>query len=272
MKRDYFSIPFKKIILFFIRNSKHPLFLSYYLYYFWQNEFSVTASFFDEQELLAFIQEGKSLIRIGDGEIGLLNDKGITGTVFLQRPLSIFKRKFKEMVSTYHKESPYVLAIPKKYLSYHNKLLREEGKLRSWLPLKIMYILIFPKGMKYADSHIFYQPKFFEKNIVPIIKDRTVIFVINETKVEALKQKNFTRKIYFVKTPPSDAGAKYIEIRKEIKEALLLYSDENPILLFSCGPIGKVLLYDFSLEGYQGIDVGEAANVLYEDTRIDYLV
>ncbi len=268
----YVSMPFKKIILFFLRNSRHPLFLMYYVYYFWQNGFLVSASFFDEQELLKFIQEGKSLIRIGDGEIGLLNDKGITGTVFHQGPLPIFRRKFKRMITSYKKDSPYILAVPKKYLSYSNELLREEGKLRSWLPLKIMYTHIFPKDMKYVDAHIFYRPNFFEKNVMPIIKDRVIVFVVNETKIDTLKQKNLAHNVYFIKTPPSEAGDMYKVIREEVRNALHTYSTKNPFLLFSCGPIGKVLLYDFSLEGYQGVDIGEAANVLYEDTRIDYLV
>lgn len=265
-------VTFKKSILFFIRNSRHPLFLAHYLYYYWQQGFPVSASFLNEEEMLQSIREGKSLIRIGDGEIGLLTDKGITGSVFIQRPLPIFKNSLKKMITSYSDDSRYVLAIPKKYISYLNKELRSEGKVRSWLPLKIMYKLLFPKNMKYADAHIFYIPKFFENKVLPIIKNKTVIFVINETKIEKLQQKNITDKVYFIKSPASNAGDSYSEIKNKMRETIDLCKSENPLLLFSCGPIGKVLLYEFTQKGYQGIDVGEGANVLYEDTKIDYLV
>lgn len=272
MTNNKYVITAKKALFFIGRNLQHPKFLISYMYHSLDKGFSLSASFFDDEELLSLIASGRSLIRLGDGEIGLMHGKGITGSVFLQGPLPIFKRMFPKMIRGYEEHSPYVLALPKKYISYTNQELKKEGKLRSWLPLKVVYQLLFPQHMKYADAHMFYVPKFFETKVLPIIGERTSIFVINETKVAKLVDHGITKRVYFIKTPPSNAGNCYEEIKKEIQAALEAHKSENPVLLFSCGPIGKVLLYEFCLQGHQGIDVGEGANVLYEDTRIDYLV
>ncbi len=262
----------RKALFFVGRNLKHPKFLLSYIYYSFDNKFNLRASFFTDDELLSAVSAGRSLIRLGDGEIGLMYGKGITGSVFLQKPLPIFQEVFSKIIHNYRDASPYILGLPKKYISYSNSELKSEGKLRSWLPLKVAYKLFFPKKVKYADAHMFYIPKFFETKVLPLVGERLTIFVINESKVTKLQNHHISRRVHFIKTPPNEAGSYYEIIKNEISSALEHYHSEKPVLLFSCGPIGKVLLYEFCNKGYQGIDVGEGANVLYEDTRIDYLV
>jgi hypothetical protein len=270
MKIDFIFI--KKVTQFLYRNIKNPVFLMLYIYRYFDKNFLIQASFFEDSKVLELISEGKSIIRLGDGELGLMTGRGVVGTVFTQKPLPLFIKKFKEIISCYTKDSPYILAIPKKYTLYSNEDLKRENKLRTWLPFKVMYTLYFQKSIDYADAHMFYRPKFFEEHIIPIISHRIAIFVINETKVESLKDKPIARSLHFVKTPPSEAGEQYEAIKEKIEKKIEELGVEKPLLLFSCGPVGKILLFEFALKGVQGIDVGEGANVLFESARIDYLV
>ena len=128
----------RKVVAFITRNIKNPQFLFLYSLYFFQKEFRVRVSFFSNDEVIALVTSGKSLLRLGDGEIGLLNDRGIIGTVFLQKSLPVLKQGIYRIITGYTKNSPYVIALPKKYASYSNEELRMEGKLRSWLPFKVM--------------------------------------------------------------------------------------------------------------------------------------
>lgn len=263
----------KKGISFVARNILNPSFLFLYLINYQREGYVAKATFLEDSDVVYQIQNGKSLIRIGDGEIGLINGKGISGSVFVQEPAPILKYGFLRVIKEYSKSSPYILAIPKKYISWSNKELRKENKLRAWLPLKVMYNLIFPKDMKYADAHMFYYPKFFETNIAPGLKDRQLILVMNKDKIKSLGDTSkWGLKVHFVQTPPHNSAREYRNIKNSIEDLYKKYENENPILIVSCGPIGKILIYEFSKNGLQGIDLGEGANVLFQEKRIDYLV
>lgn len=263
----------KKILIFLVRNIKNPKFLFHYILNYKNPEYKVSAHFISDEDVVRSIGDGKSLIRIGDGEIGLINGKGISGTVFLQEPSPLLSHGFKKMIKEYSGTSPYILAIPKKYLSWSNKELRKENKLRAWLPLKVMYNLIFPKSIAYADAHMFYYPKFFETKLAPMLTGRQIILVMNEHKINALGDTStWGLKVHFVPTLPSHATREYLSIKERISKLSQEYEKENPLLVTSCGPVGKVLVYEFSKIGLQGIDLGEGANVLFQDTRIDHLI
>lgn len=263
----------KKALSFIARNVLNPRFLFLYLLNYQKDGYRVSADFFEDDDVIRQIQSGRSLIRIGDGEIGLMHGKGISGSVFLQEATPVLKSGILRIIKEYSTVSPYMLAIPKKYISWSNKELKKENKLRAWLPLKITFDLIFPKEMKYADAHMFYYPNFFEDNIAPHLKGRQIILVMNKDKIASLGDtRSWELNIHFIPTQPHNAARDYVSIYNSVDSLYKKYKKENPTLIVSCGPTGKILVYEFSKRGLQGVDLGEGANVLFQEKRIDYLI
>lgn len=274
------SFNFLKSYLF-----KNPRFVFNYGIAYFQKEYVCFAKFYTEDEVLSLIKAGKSYIRLGDGEIALLNGRSIHH----QRYDPDFSKKLKQVILNYKKDEDYILAIPERYLNSSNQDLKnrsyknsnyEANFFRCWLPFKVFFKMIFPKNIKYTDAHSFYVNGFFENKVAPLIKNKKLIIITTLQNIN--NQKDFLEKEFSVagwieaKSPnPFDWLDKY---KKEIESIISLedfkksnLTNKDFIIIAGAGPASKVLAYDLC-KYIQVLDVGHGFEHFYKGKSLDHIL
>lgn len=248
---------------------KHPLYVFVYGCVYLMPNFKVGANFYSISDTLKLLRDGKSLIRLGDGEANILLDLANVYQDFDPR----VKLMISKIISEYKEDSPYVLSVPK-FINISNTELREMGKLNVWLPFKILFLLSFQKNVPYMDAHSFYYDRFFEKDIYPLFEKKTVVLITREETVSRqLMNPNLPWKdIRYVKTPAEGAFDKLANIRQDIDQIIETLDVEKTVLFFALGPVGKYLILEYAQKGYQGIDIGKVAEVMFTKESIAHLV
>lgn len=262
----------KKIsrVLFFLkRYIKYPLYIITYACTYFLRDFSFKIQFYTDEEIISLLKKGKSIIRLGDGEISTI-PLGLENCC--QTPNSTIKKMLRRVIREYSVESPYVLSVPR-FLNTSNSELRGMNKLHLWMPVKVMFLLRFNKNVPYMDAHNFYYDNYIENVISPIFKDKTVILVTKKETIE--KHKNNPNipwsKIGYVETPEKEALLEYENIKRSIDREINDLSPNNVVLFFAMGPVGKYIIFEYANRGYQCIDVGRGLEVMFTGESIEHL-
>ena len=252
---------------------KDPIFVVKYLLAYPQKKYSTNAKFYKNEEFIEQLKRGKSLIRIGDGEIGLLHGIDIS----YQKHSKELENGLRDSISEYNDTSPYILAIPVFVNDTNDQLRLIERKLNCWLPLKIEFNRIFNKKTKYADAHFFYYKNNFEKFLEPYLLNKKLI--INTTKENITAQKEFIEKKFtvlgWVEAKSPDPFAILIQTKKEIDLILEKYEESDGdkkdiVLILSAGPMSKVLAHTYSKEGVQALDIGKGFEHIYNNNNFEH--
>ncbi len=259
----------KRALRFFLFHIiKNPAYLFTYARHFFSPDYSFKVEYFTVSEVESAVKEGKSIIRIGDGEVYYLNKGGLPSQEYDAK----LREEMFEMVHTYSSESRYLLGFNKVPLETSNTLMRERNLLHSWLPVKVYYDLYLrKKTTKYFDASIFYYndtiPKYFEA----YLKEKHLIIVSNGANIE--KFKNNTQipfhNVSYVETPKTQAYASIEVIMENIKAEVAGHG--NCVVLAACGPASKVIVYRLIKDSVQAIDIGTGLEIAYTDTRIDFM-
>lgn len=213
-----------------------------------------------------FLEEGKSVIRFGDGEIFILNGGSLPGQKF---DLEL-KRLMSDCITTYTENSPYVVCLNRAPLEKPNSILQKEGLIPCWLPSKVYFNLYFNKQQKYLDAAMFYFgdtiPKYFEKYLLT----KKVILISNKDNIKRFADnKNIPFKdVLYIETVPKDAFSDYEKIKTEALSLIERYGKNNVVILAAFGPTSKALAYEFAFEGVQVIDIGQGIEVAYSDKKL----
>jgi len=265
-----------RILNFLRKYYKHPVYLLAYGFYLLQGSFIAGTKFFNQEEFVKEIKKGRSFLRLNEGEMHLING----GRIHYQIYEKNLEKSFRELIKNYSDTAPYIIGLAKIYVNQTNaeaKLDPQKGiaHLYTWMPIKVMYKIAFPKNAKYGDSHAFYYDNFFQENIEEYLMDKYLIVVSNKNSIQAFKEnKNipFT-KVFFIETPSENSYASYDKIHHDIEEMLkTVPKDEKPVLLISTGPASKQLVYEFSKKGITGYDIGRGLEVLYKNESIQKLI
>ncbi len=213
-----------------------------------------------------FLEEGKSIIRFGDGEIFILNGGDLPG----QKYDTHLAHLMSECISTYSKTSPYVVCLNRIPLEKSNSLLRKERLIPCWLPSKVYFNLYFRKKEKYLDAAMFYYgdtiPKYFEKYLLT----KNIILITNKDNILRFSGniKIPFSNVSFIETSSKDAFFQYNEIKKEVMNLVDKNGKKDTIILAAFGPSSKALAFELSKEGIQVVDIGQGIEVAYSDKKL----
>lgn len=262
---------YKKIIFYFFRHIfVRPLYLYTYVKNYINPEYLLDINYYPTSELVNELKNGKSLIRLGDGELYIMNGGGIYYQLFSRK----LQKKLLEMVTQYSADSAYLLGLNKIPISKSNAQLKKDNLLTCWLPMKVYWNLYFNMKARYFDATAFYFnetiPKYFEE----YFKTKQLILVTNQENITALKgNKNipFTT-IEYMESPAIDAFASYETLKTQVLVKVEMYGRDKSLVLFACGPASKVLAFDLIQHGVTSIDVGRGIEVAYTDDRIDHII
>lgn len=262
----------KKLLFFFIRYTTHdPLFVLYYAAAYFRQKYLVTISFFSTDELAGHIKQGKSIIRIGDGEIGLLHGRDIS----YQRADKELVWYLRKSIEDYNKKSPYILAIPV-FAGYTNEELKKKNVFTCWLPLKIEFKRIFNKNTVYADAHFFYYKNNFEKYLESYLKTKKLIINTAEENIQT-QRATIDRLFTVLEWIPSQSPEPFElfnQTKKKIDATLAEYrgARSDIILILGSGPMSKALAYEYSRRGIQSLDVGRGFEHIYNSNNFEHFI
>ncbi|MEN9852174.1 MAG: hypothetical protein RI996_117 [Candidatus Parcubacteria bacterium] len=263
-----------KIYQFAIPRLQHaPIYLIQYACAYFQKGYTNSASFYTEAQTIEKIQQGKSLVRLGDGEAMLLSGVGI----WYQEYEKSLGRELRALITKYTNQSNYILTLPQKYTNVTNTELRnisipEFNALHAWLPIKIWYKMIFPKNAIYADTCVFYSQHFFDQ-IIPYLKTKKIIVITTQKNIDA--QKNRIEKdlhvISWIEAKAPNPYEWYEKYKLEIVAAIELAkaSHKDIVILLSAGPASKPLAVYCSNIGIQAIDMGHGFEYLGDLARLE---
>lgn len=264
-----------KATRFLLRNiSRDPLYIFFYIYAYAQKSFIQTPHFFSTEHLMEELHKGKSLIRIGDGEIYTLN----FGNIALYEPYNkTLRQYFFDVIHNYNTTSPYIIGIPEMYIQMSNQDLNKRGLLRCWLPLKIAYIRFFNKDAFYFDAHAFYRDGGFNTLIEPLLHDKHSIIVTKKETIENIKKrllenkKKYLSSITFIETKERESFSIHKEIEAKIQKALPK-NHNNYRVLIACGPASKAIIYTLSKQGIICYDIGKGIETIWSNESISHLI
>ena len=220
----------------------------------------VKSNILSAEETVEVLNQGKSLIRFGDGEFGIYRGKDI----HYQKWSSNLKKDFisiKKSFEQYPGRCPYILAIPKHYMQCGSlELCKKRVLASSWAESRLFYKRNFNLNLMYGDSFLFEKANasIYAKLWNNIDDKRTIIFVHNNPSYADEFAKRFKRKVLFVKCPAKDAYAAIEKLLNSILQTISLndLSINTTQVVISAGPAGKVLVYRLSKAGYSCIDAG----------------
>lgn len=243
--------------------TRDPKFFFTYLLQYCNPFYQSSISFTNTDSIVSFLEQGKSLIRLGDGEIYILNEGGLSFQSFDPK----LKQHLQKCISEYTPNSPYVLGLNRVPLLMSNLALRRHGLLSCWLPSKVYYQLYFNKNVTYFDAAVFYDKDALAKYIESYCKKKKIIILSNQSNLDRFKANNTIpfSVTAFIETPENDTFSEYDLIKDHVLTLAEQYGMNEVLIFVACGPAGKVLAYELALSGIQAVDIGNGIEVAYSD-------
>lgn len=220
----------------------------------------VKASILAANETVEQLTNGKSLIRFGDGEFGIYQDKDI----HYQKWSEALKREFEQIKEEYEKDPnacPYLLAVPNAFMTVSGwKLMKKRVYVSCWAEARLRFKSTFRRDIIYGESFLFEKKN---KEIYSRLWKRedcppNVIFVHNSKECAKLFADTYQKNAVHVQCPPKDAFESVDALEKEILSVIKEngWGTKDVTMAISAGPAGKVLVYRLSKQGYHCIDAG----------------
>lgn len=206
-----------------------------------------------EQTVQIAKEKSLSIIRLGDGEFNILNEKSIRYQKFSPE----LKKQLYDIIETYIKhggECKYLLCMPNEFLRCNGlKLMYKRAWVSSWAFTRYFFKKFFDVNITYGDAFLFAKGN---ESIYSTLWSNyeNIIFVHNSVTYSDKFSKLYCKKSYFVKVPTENAYAEIEGIYNEI----LKYANnlQNFIVLISAGPCAKILVKKLSERGIIAIDTG----------------
>jgi hypothetical protein len=259
-----------RIIRFIARYIRHaPWYVFVYPFFYFARRGVFHVRFFSQQELTSALKRGRSLIRFGDGEINFLIGRGNPYQAYDTR----IERMLRTIIAAYTVDSPFILGVSQPIV-LPNWELKQIGRFKVWQPFKVLFTHLFPRDVGYADTHQFYYDHFFEAIIAPIFATRRMVLITKSSTIEKQRQNAALpwKDFYSVVTPDGDAVLSYAALKKDIEHTLVGLTKEDTVLFFAVGPVGKYLMFEFVRDGWQCLDIGKRAEVMFTDESVEYLI
>lgn len=263
--------PFIIRALSFIRRNglKNPLYtLAYGLIYFLP-KFSSGVTFYSNKEIQELIENGKSIIRYGDGEVRLMN----YGSLAFQKYEPDIRKTLFESIKQYSPSSPYIIGVNDLAMNRTNTELRAEGSFQLHMSIRVYFSLLFPKKMKYMDASFFYYNENVREYFAPVLSKKEIIFCSRAKTLDEIKNNPrfpYIKHSHFIETKESDAFDDYVKICRKIDEIIQNLPAKTRVLIIAgFGAGSKTLAYEYSAKGIQVLDIGTGIEILYQERRID---
>jgi len=230
----------------------------------------VPLSFYNGEELLKLIREGKSIVRYGDGEVRMMN----YGSLAFQDYRASLREGLLKAYKGYSENSPYILGVNDRAVLATNEQQANEGTLQLLLPQKVYASLFLPKKAKYMDASFFYYNENVQEYLVEAFKGREVIFVSRKETLESIRNNPhypYLNHTHFIETKEKNAFDEYLLVCASVDSVISQLPKESgkPLIIAAFGAGTKVFAYEYAMKGVQVLDIGTGIEIIYQEKRID---
>lgn len=208
------------------------------------------------QSLRILLEEKKSLIRIGEGDIYLaLNSILIRKTELYESKNPILQRMIIDIMTDYNEESPYFLALNNVFLKMTNYELLRSGLYSLYYTQRYYYKkYLSKKNVIYLDSLMFRPESSLQNHEIETIwQNSRLVVVHNDIETFYLINNRNTNPKNFIKIEPKEIFNSYNSILKQI---LAVEFIDKSICLIAAGPTAKILVQELSKRKIRSYDVG----------------
>lgn len=213
-----------------------------------------------DETLDVLVNEKKSICRFGDGELSIVNGKGIPFQIFDEK----LQKRLIEILQSSNDEVliglPRIAFYSKENTTDENKVFwRKKGEhfrniTLPWVDMNKQY---YPTEVTLAYSYYinYDMEKYFAK-FRKIWEGRDVVIITGKTVFDKITHNIFdnARSVEYIYGPSMNAFSEYDDILNKALEI-----DKNKIVISILGPTAKPLSYDLALKGYQALDLGHIA-------------
>lgn len=208
-----------------------------------------------EKTIDEIINNQTSLIRMGDGELKILEGKGIS----YQDYSDSLRSELSLIIDTYLEEkyeSGYILAMPNEFLKCNGlKLIKKRVWVSCWSHFRRVFKERYDQNIIYGDAFIF--SKKYLSYYSEIWKGKSnILFLHNDDRYAKSFEKEYGKKVDFIKVPNNNAYSVVDDLCQKIAIYLTGKNKYNTIVLISAGPCAKVIVYRLRNLGFQIIDTG----------------
>lgn len=224
-------------------------------------------TYLSDELLNKALLEGRSLIRLGDGEIHIMN----YGSIHYQDFHPQLREYFLAMIRDYTPDAPYLLGVPQTYLGMSNRELCKKRLFHCWLPFKVSFQMLFNTQASYFDAHIFYRGEAFLRTLEKVLNNKKIFLVTSQRNWELVCVAGIKNHltVEHILCPEENAFARFEDIARMICERVADLDVDNFRVLISAGPASKALVYVLSKQGIVSYDLGRGIEIIYTNKSLE---
>ncbi len=228
------------------------------------------AKILDANQTADAVISGKSLIRLGDGEMRIMRGLSIGYQDYTDELFSEFCA-IRDTAECLGDGCPYLLCVPKRFMSASSlSLLKKRKYASSWAEARLYFKRKFPKSFTYGDAFVFSVENRGEyERIFTSLCQRNVIFVHNDEIYASTFARQYGASVHFIPCPKRNAHSSAREIEMAILDMIAssAWKQDEVSVIISAGPCAKALVLRLSLKGYHAIDAGHCFDYPLEDMK-----
>ncbi len=224
-----------------------------------------------EETFNYIIDNDSSIVRLGDGEFGLMRGASVYFNDWRQKFNKSLQKGLLSILSS--KSANMIICLPGDHLTKTREELEKIGKgdeFKYWINSKVLLHKYVQKGRVYGSSFAFYpavntgidykklKDYFLKKNVVIITSS-----------LERFKDISLGKTTHLIEAPKSDGWDKIAEIRTAFRELVKEndYTPKEVLVMVSMGPAAKVFVYELAEEGYTAWDAGQFFDLAYKNIQ-----
>lgn len=213
------------------------------------------------EELKISLQNGKSLIRVGDGEVMICMGRSI----HYQNYNHHLHNDIQFIIDSYTENSPYILAVPYFAIQYNVSELKNKKRYRIWRLFRAFYKTKFNHTVPYADAVMFYHQNSFTDTLFNHLQNKNIVVVTKKENVTSELEtvlRTISSSIHYIYIPNANTYGKLSDILLEIDQVLGSCLPEKSVILLAAGPAAKSIALHYAKAGTQALDIGHGIEII----------
>lgn len=219
-----------------------------------------------EDTLNYIVDNDCSIIRLGDGEFGLMRGASVYFNDWCQQYDETLAKKLLEVASSH--DERVLLCIPGDHLT---KTQEEDGEeYKYWINSKMLLHKLVHHDKVYGSSFAFYpkvNTRIDYKKLKAYFSKKDIILITSG--LERFSDVLLGRSTHLIEAPKSNGWDKVGEIRSVFDELVTKESlkKNETLVMVSMGPAAKVFVYELTKQGFTAWDAGQFFDLAYQKIK-----
>ena len=207
-----------------------------------------------------------SIVRLGDGEFGLMRGASVYFNDWYQKYDPTLSKKLKEVAASH--DERVLLCIPGDHLSKTKE--EEPNEYEFWINSKILLHNLVHEDKLYGSSFAFHphvNKGIDYKKLRDYLSTKNVIIITSG--LERFEDIKLGKTTHFIEAPKSNGWDKVSEIRSKLHKLIedQQLSKDETLVMASMGPAAKVFVYELTKEGFTAWDAGQFFDLAYKQIK-----